>query len=321
MLLHIKDAVLEFDHTLSWIPNSLIYLVRHGSQAYGTATPASDLDIKGIVVPPARYFFGFLDRGFKQVDHTQPDYVLYDLRRYCELAAGCNPNLIEMLFVEPADRLVVHPAMQLILDSRHLFLSRLARDTFFGYAHNQLKRIKNHRAWLLNPPKKKPTRADFGLPEMGLVGHDQIMAAEHLYAKGFTYDTNFQALVEAEKRYRTAQAHWESYENWQKTRNPARHKLEADHGYDTKHAMHLVRLMRMCREILVDGTVQVMRSDAQELLAIRNGAWTYDELISWADENQAEIDQLCGKSPLPKLPDRQALDTLCQTVAMAVLAL
>ena len=39
----------------------------------------------------------------------------------------------------------------------------------------QLKKIKTHRAWLLNPPTKKPSREAFGLPIAGgtLGGDDQ----------------------------------------------------------------------------------------------------------------------------------------------------
>mgnify|MGYP001607055563 CR=1 FL=1 len=46
-----------------------------------------------------------------------------------------------------------------------------------------------------------------------------------------------------------------------------------------KHAMHLVRLMRMCKEILITCEVVVKRPDREELLAIRNGAWSYYKLI------------------------------------------
>src|SRR5579875_1443529 len=37
------------------------------------------------------------------------------------------------------------------------------------------------------------------------------------------------------------------------------------HGYDTKNAMHLVRLYRMGYEILTEGVVRVRRPDAKEL--------------------------------------------------------
>ncbi|MDP2647726.1 MAG: nucleotidyltransferase, partial [Candidatus Yanofskybacteria bacterium] len=90
-------------------------------------------------------------------------------------------------------------------------------------------------------------------------------------------------------------------------------------GYDRKHAMHLVRLMRMCREILTDGKVIVRRPDREELLAIRNGAWEYDQLIEWADRQDAEMTDLVEKSKLRKSPDRTYLDELCRVVVEGML--
>ena len=75
-----------------------------------------------------------------------------------------------------------------------------------------------------------------------------------------------------------------NYWKWKAERNETRHQLEVNFGYDTKHAMHLVRLMRMGEEILTTGQVLVKRPDAQELLDIRAGKWTLEELLAWADE-------------------------------------
>ena len=37
---------------LNWLKDRLIYLTLHGSQAYGLATELSDVDVKGICIPP-----------------------------------------------------------------------------------------------------------------------------------------------------------------------------------------------------------------------------------------------------------------------------
>lgn len=80
-----------------------------------------------------------------------------------------------------------------------------------------------------------------------------------------------------------------NYWTWKQNRNEARHELEVNFGYDTKHAMHLVRLMRMAEEILTTGEVLVKRPDAKELLDIRGGAWKLDELLKWAEEKDEYI--------------------------------
>jgi hypothetical protein len=66
----------------------------------------------------------------------------------------------------------------------------------------------------------------------------------------------------------------------------------------------------MAYEILKNGEVNVFRPDREELLAIRNGAWTYEELIAKADAMEKELDKLYEISPLPNKPDYKAIDKL-----------
>jgi predicted nucleotidyltransferase len=74
------------------------------------------------------------------------------------------------------------------------------------------------------------------------------------------------------------------------------------HG-NSKHALHLTRLTRMCKEILETGKVLVKRPDAQELIEIRNGKWTYDQLIEYFDKIEKEIKLAYDKSTVKKLPN------------------
>lgn len=122
-------------------------------------------------------------------------------------------------------------------------------------------------------------------------------------------------LIEAMKReraYQAARRHWKQYQTWKRQRNPARAALEAAHGYDTKHAAHLVRLLRCGREILEEGVLHVWRGgrDADELRAIRAGAWSYEELVERAEAEERALDVVAGRAVVPKRPDLQALDEL-----------
>jgi predicted nucleotidyltransferase len=93
--------------------------------------------------------------------------------------------------------------------------------------------------------------------------------------------------------------------------NPATAALHAAHGFNTKQAMHSVRILRMCREILQTGRVLVRRPDAEELLAIRGGAKTYEEISEWAHAEKEELRSLERTSDLPEDPDFAAIDRLC----------
>lgn len=124
------------------------------------------------------------------------------------------------------------------------------------------------------------------------------------------------AALQRERAWEAASRHWRQYREWTEKRNPARAALEAAHGYDTKHAAHLVRLLRMGSEILRTGVVHVWRGpggadDAHELLAIRRGEWRYEDLIAWTTAQDAELTTAAAASPLPRGPDREALDALC----------
>jgi predicted nucleotidyltransferase len=147
------------------------------------------------------------------------------------------------------------------------------------------------------------------LSEMGLGSEDSRFAAA---SRVLGFDVNFLDLLQRERAYEAAHSNWRQYQEWKTNRNPDRAVLEAKTGYDCKHALHLVRLCRMGREVLERGEVIVKRPDAEELLAIRNGAWTYEELISWAEDQERLMDDLYRTSTaVPKEPNRKALDALC----------
>jgi hypothetical protein len=130
-------------------------------------------------------------------------------------------------------------------------------------------------------------------------------------ARAVGFESNFIELLDRERQYHARHKEWEQYQAWKVNRNAARAELEAKFGYDLKHGMHLVRLLKMCREILTTGKVLVRRPDAEELLAIRRGAWTIEQLIEWSDRENAELDAIAKASKLPDAPDRAKLDELC----------
>lgn len=314
--LNLKDF---YTGNLDWLVDRTIFCTVHGSQAYGTSLPTSDTDVKGVAVPPKEYFLGH-DLSFEQAEQNEPDMVVYSLKKFMNLAANCNPNIIEVLFTAPEHWIKVTPEGEKLYAHRHLFLSKKAKHTFSGYAMAQLKRIKGHKAWLLSPPTHKPTREEFGLPVEQKVSASTRGAMQALQEKGHTFDGKIMELLNAEKAYHDALNTYKQYENWKKTRNEKRAKLEAEFGYDTKHAMHLVRLMRMGEEILTTGEVHVKRPDAPELLEIRAGAWSYEKLLAWAEEQDQKLTKLYESSNvLPHKPDQKKLRALCVELSESML--
>lgn len=349
----ISEYFSYLESNVSWVKENTIYLTKHGSQCYGTNRPDSDLDLRGVCIPPKKYYLGVLENFEQSISNEPVDITVFGINKFTKMALDNNPNALEIIFTDPSDHLFVSDIGQSLLDIREDFLSKKCRFTLAGYAKSQLKRIHTHRRWLLNPILKKPERIDFELPENHkLIPEHQLLEIEAairkvledwqpdtsgmdndvaIKFKNELYDTLVDLkvnhddmdlyaarylglndnLVEAfkkERQYKTALRDWKNYKEWETERNEVRAKLEAQFHYDTKHGMHLVRLYRQCLELLETGKLNVRRPDAKELLEIRNGAWTYDQLIEWSHKQDKLIDAAYITSTLPKEPNRNKIN-------------
>ena len=155
------------------------------------------------------------------------------------------------------------------------------------------------------------------LTDMNLYGTD---AAYLTAAKKIGCNDNLIEVLEKERRYKRAHDEYRKYQEWKKNRNPERAKIEEKYGYDCKHASHLYRLMLMCREILTTGRVNIYREDREQILAIKNGAWSYDQIVEFAKKQDQELTELYKTCTiLPHSPDRVKIDALCVEIIEAAL--
>lgn len=79
-------------------------------------------------------------------------------------------------------------------------------------------------------------------------------------------------------------------------------------GYDTKGAMHLVRLLTMANEILTEGEVIVHRPDRAYLLDIRKGTYSLDEIKERYRELDEKIIEANKNTTLPEEPNYQKVN-------------
>jgi hypothetical protein len=116
-----------------------------GSQAYGLAHDASDVDRRGIYLPPADMhwsMYGVPD----QVERNETQEAYWELQKFLSLSLKANPNVLECLYTP----LIEHatPLAQELLEMRSIFLSRLVYQTYNGYVMSQFKKmqadIRNH---------------------------------------------------------------------------------------------------------------------------------------------------------------------------------
>lgn len=110
-----------------------------GSQAYGTSTPTSDVDYKGVYVQDVNEILTFAYR--EQVD-VNKDECHYEVRRFLQLLKSANPTMLELLY-SPEDCIIqTTKQFQLIVEQRDKFLTKRCLNAFGGYAVMQIKKAR-----------------------------------------------------------------------------------------------------------------------------------------------------------------------------------
>jgi len=105
---------------------------------------------------------------------------------------------------------------------------------------------------------------------------------------------------------------YREYHEWLEKRNLQRfvENSSSEHNYDRKNMMHCHRLLDMCLEILRGENVKVLRPNRDELLGIRNGDFTYKELVDRAMEKSETVKKLYETSTLPETCDKSLTDSI-----------
>jgi len=313
-----------------------------GSHAYGMSTPESDVDIRGLfLADPINVRTPFFNVEECNIE-TEEDTKFFELTHFMKLLLNNNPNIVETLWVDESDIMFKDSkgCYDLLRAERSKFLCSKVAFTYSGYAFAQMKRIKGHNKWITNPQDVEPPRQidfisliqNFQDDKMFKIELENYQVDHRLIPYGnnifglfdvtgyspFDFKYKLNTLFDGDhsdytkpkmilkfnkEEYKRANEIWKNYWTWKNNRNETRSVLEEEYGYDTKHAAHLVRLLRTGLEILQTGEVHVKRPDAVELLAIRRGSITYDELIEYADFMDNEIKELYKVTDLPKYPD------------------
>ena len=117
---------------------------------------------------------------------------------------------------------------------------------------------------------------------------------------------DFIRLLQKSQNYQIALREWKAYIAWQENRNPARAEMERKSGFDLKHGMHCIRLLRSGLEILQRGEIIVDRriaGDVEDLKAILRGDYSYEQVMKMAEDLVSQMEIVYDKSSLPARPD------------------
>jgi hypothetical protein len=117
----------------------VIYRCVIGSQAYGLADAGSDVDRRGIYLPPAELHWSLYGVP-EQLENHDTQEAYWELQKFLVLALKANPNVLECLYTPLVEQAT--PLAEELLRMRAIFLSRMVYQTYNGYVLSQFKKMQ-----------------------------------------------------------------------------------------------------------------------------------------------------------------------------------
>jgi hypothetical protein len=112
-----------------------------GSTAYGLAREGSDVDRLGLFATPTEELLGLRTPKESHVT-TAPDRTLHEAAKWCRLALGGNPTVMELVWLPDELYEVRTPLGDELIGIRGSLLgARRVRDAYLGYATQQFRRL------------------------------------------------------------------------------------------------------------------------------------------------------------------------------------
>ena len=133
---------LEFKNKGPWESN-VLFMGQAGSAAYGTKTPESDTDYRGIFLAEPKQLIG-LENIESYTEEKPIDLQCYELRHFAKLCLNGSPLQVEMLFYPSDVCETTTPSWMKLVDIRRAFLGKHLKKTLGGFTQGDIKRIQGN---------------------------------------------------------------------------------------------------------------------------------------------------------------------------------
>lgn len=332
ILKKINSAEYDFLRTEPSLGKNIMLLTLGGSLAYGTniatSEHTSDLDLRGVSANTIEEILS-LNLNDKPFEDRNLDVVIHPFNKMCDLLCKCNPNTIEILGTKEEHLFHLSKEGKILRDNANLFLSQTAYHSFGGYATAQLRRLQNALARGEYPQGEKEEHILKTVQRKILSFEERYTPLTndmlHLYLEKSNkagYDkeifmdinlTNYPLRdfggIYSEIRQIVSEFDKLNHRNSKK-----------DKVHLLKHAMHLLRLLKMGTEILEGKGINTYREhDKEFFLDVRMEKYTFDEIFEIADTFEKEFEYAKKNTVLPEKVDRKKVDDLKSEITLSLI--
>lgn len=292
-----------------------------GSKVYGTSTPESDTDYKGVGLPTARDIV--LQRSFKSINTStgndnsrngkdDVDREIYSLHYYLDLLSQGQTGAVDMLFTPKENIIQSSPTWDKIVANKDKFLNK-NMTSFVGYCKGQSAKYSLKGEYMealelvLNYYSKVSAQSKVSQHVVPTHPHIKVVT---IFNKSQNKDEYYIQVGPKTKVPFTAkvqlllQTYHEQYEQY-----GARAKAAMDNkGLDLKALYHACRIVDEGIELLKTGQVTFPRPNAKFLLDIRAGNVKFEVISHYIDDGLKELTELKASSKLRDEPDRKFIE-------------
>lgn len=312
-------------------PAKTLLRIQHGSHLYGTNTPTSDLDFKGVFVPSGRDILlqcvpGVIDKGTG--DNTSKntkddvDDQSFPLQKFLKMVTSGDTVGTELLFAPDWAIVEMDPDWEMIRENKHLLLNKQCKG-FVGYCQRQAAKygIKGsrmaacrdvctmlHNAIETHGPDTKMAAVEDTLREFcslhefsEIINIPSATGAEMLHLEVVDRKMPFTVTLKA-----AFEVYSKVYENYGERARAAMN----NEGIDWKAVSHAVRVAGQAKELLLTGHITFPRPEAALLLQIKRGELDYNNVAPMLEQLVEEVDEASRASTLPGKSDQETIDEL-----------
>lgn len=321
---------------------NLIFKTRVGSHLFGTSTPSSDVDIKGVFIPSAREILKpktqdhfSLSTGSDKTKNTSADVdeEYYALHKFLGMIGKGDMVATEMLF---APNELDNDLWNYIFQNRFRLLSRECKG-FVGYVQRQantysvkgdrLNEVKEAINFLLSTHKNmlyewEDSPCDSTIPsKLSDAKNFRFLATAFCMGKKHTYcelvmingkevfhfvccDRKVPDTVTFKNALEIYQRVLDEYGN-------RAHMAAQSQGHDWKAISHAIRVGEEAVELLTTGHITFPRPNADYLLDIKLGNVQYSKIALEMDYLLNKVETSSEDSFLQKQTDHAFIEDLC----------
>lgn len=308
---------------------SLLYLVKFGSHLYGTNSPKSDTDYKGLFLPSKQQcylnnikksFNYSTGDGYSRNNVEDVDIQLWSLQYFIKLVSAGETNALDLLYSHTYQEMILYSVNKMsdVFNNHNKLFSSKDCNAYIGYAIGQAKKygIKGSRLGVLKKLVKFLNSIPVDMDNDKLITLIPAILTE-CYDDSYCFSKELNGVLGIIVCGKVHQSTIKIVDFKARILNDylkygeRAEKAEKSEGIDWKALSHAVRAINQMVELLNYGKIQYPLNTAPILKKIKNGEFTFPAVEQIIIDGLKEVDILLVNTPHQfNIKNQQFIDNL-----------